>query len=247
MANFNTHMIGAAVVSGIGATALMMIHAFQSSILMAYFILGVVGGMLPDIDSESSIPIRWIFNVLGIVTGFFLVLYLGSYYSFIELAFLWGACFIVIRYGIFSLFTRFTTHRGLIHSIPAGISFSLGTVIFAVRVLDVSVLNAWFCGTFLLLGFLTHLTLDELYSVDLRGIRVKRSFGSALSLGSFHSPLGTGLLYLLTGTLLYFAPPMDSFLAFIRSSRLHQLLFERLLPAEGWFNIATAIGQFWQP
>lgn len=247
MANFNTHMVGAAVVSGIGATALMMIHAFPPYILMAYFILGVVGGMLPDIDSESSIPIRWTFNVLGIVTGFFLVLYLGSYYSFIELAFLWGACFIIIRYGIFSLFTRFTVHRGLIHSIPAGISFSLGTVIFAVRVLDVSVLNAWFCGTFVLLGFITHLTLDELYSVDLRGIRVKRSFGSALSLGSFHAPLGTGLLYLLTGTLLYLAPPINSFLAFILNSKLHQLLFERLLPPGQWFNAAAVIDLFWQP
>jgi hypothetical protein len=247
MANFNTHMMGAAVISGIGATALMMIHAFPAYILMAYFTLGMIGGMLPDIDSESSIPIRWAFNVLGVMAGFFWVLYLGAYYSLIELVLLWGACFIIIRYGIFSLFTRFTTHRGLIHSIPAGISFSLGTVIFAVRVLDVSVLNAWFCGTFVLLGFLTHLTLDELYSVDLRGIRVKRSFGSALSLGSFHAPLGTGMLYLLTGALVYLAPPMDSFLAFIRSSRLHQLLFERLLPAEEWFNIATAVGLFWQP
>jgi hypothetical protein len=247
MADFNAHMIGAAVVSGTGATVLMMIHAFPPYILMAYFILGMIGGMLPDIDSESSIPIRWTFNVLGVMAGFFWILYLGASYSLIELVLLWGTCFIIIRYGIFFLFTRFTVHRGLIHSIPAGMFFSLGTVILAVRALDVSVLNAWLCGTFVFLGFLTHLTLDELYSVDLRGMRVKRSFGSALSFGSFRAPLKTGSLYLLVGALFYLAPPMDSFLAFIRSSRLHRLLIERLLPAEEWFNIAAAVGLFWQP
>jgi hypothetical protein len=102
------------------------------------------------------------------------------------------------------------------------------------------VLNAWLCGTFVFLGFLTHLTLDELYSVDLRGVRVKRSFGSALSFGSFHAPLETGLLYLLTGALFYLAPPISSFLAFICDSRLHQLLIERLLPAGEWFNVVVA-------
>lgn len=247
MANFNTHMMGAAVVSGIGASALMMLHAFPPYLLMAYFVLGVIGGILPDIDSESSIPIRWAFNVLGVMVGFFWVLSLGAYYSLIELVLLWGACFIVIRYGIFFLFARLTVHRGLIHSIPAGVFFSLGTTILAVRVFNVAVLNAWFCGTFVFLGFLTHLTLDELYSVDLRGARLKRSFGSALSLGSFHTPLETGALYLLTGALFYLAPPISSFLAFILNSKLHQLLLERLLPTGQWFNATAVIGLFWPP
>ncbi|QBQ53486.1 metal-dependent hydrolase [Nitrosococcus wardiae] len=239
MADFNTHMIGAAAVSGIGATVLMMTHTFPAQILMTYFVLGVVGGMLPDIDSDSSIPVRWTFNVLGVITGFFLVLYLGAHYSLIELVLLWGASFIIIRYGIFSLFTQLTVHRGLIHSIPAALFFSLGTVVLAVQALEVPVLNAWLCGTFVFLGFLTHLVLDELYSVDLMGVSVKRSFGTALNLGSFRAPLKTGLLYLLTGALFYLAPPIDDFLAFIFNSRVQQLFVERLFPVEGWFNTAA--------
>lgn len=239
MADFNTHMVAAAVVSGIGATVLMMTHTFSPQLLLTYFILGVVGGMLPDIDSDSSIPVRWTFNVLGVMAGFFLVLYLGVHYSLIELVLLWSASFILIRYGIFSLFTQFTVHRGLIHSIPAALFFSLGTVVLAVRVLEVAVLQAWLCGAFIFLGFLTHLILDELYSVDLMGISVKRSFGTALNFGSFRTPLKTGLLYLLTGALFYLAPPVDSFLAFIFDSHIHRLLSERLLPVEGWFNTSA--------
>lgn len=71
MANFNIHMLGAAAVSGIGVTTLLITRAFPPSMLMAYFILGILGGMLPDIDSKSSIAIRWVFSVLGVGIGFF--------------------------------------------------------------------------------------------------------------------------------------------------------------------------------
>lgn len=239
MADFNTHIVGAAAVSGTGTTVLMMADTFPSQALAGFFILGVIGGILPDIDSESSIPIRWAFNGLGIITGFFLVLYFGAHYSLVELVLLWGASFVFIRYAVFSLFTQLTVHRGLIHSIPAALFFSLGTVVLAVRVFEVGVLTAWLCGTFVCLGFLTHLTLDELYSVDLKGVRIKRSFGTALSLGSFRTPLKTALLYLLTGTLYYLAPPADSFLAFVFNPRLHRLLLERLLPTVEWFSVSA--------
>lgn len=239
MADFNTHIVGAAVVSGIGATVMMMAHTFPSQVLAGFFILGVTGGILPDIDSESSVSIRWAFNGLGIMAGFFLVLYFGAHYSLVELVLLWGASFVFIRYSVFSLFTKLTVHRGLIHSIPAALFFSLGTVVLAARVFGVEVLTAWLCGAFVFLGFLTHLTLDELYSVDLRGVRIKRSFGTALSLGSFRAPLKTILLYLLTGALYYLAPSADSFLAFIFNAHLHRLLIERLLPTAEWFSVSA--------
>ncbi|CAB1274357.1 metal-dependent hydrolase [Candidatus Nitrosacidococcus tergens] len=232
MANFNTHITGAMIVSGIGITALMVTRTFPISTLTAYFILGVIGGILPDIDSKSSIAIRWIFNTLGITMGFFGVLYGNIIYSLslLELILVWVGIFILIRYGLASLFTRLTIHRGLIHSIPMGIAITLTFVITSRYILSISILEAWFSGTFLLLGFITHLLLDELYSVDLRGIRLKRSFGTALSLGSLQAPIKTLLLYLFTGTMIYYAPPIDSFLHFIQDDRLHQLLIKKLLP-----------------
>lgn len=245
MADFNTHMVGAAIVSGTSATALMMTHAFPLQTLVIYFILGLVGGILPDIDSDSSIPVRWAFNVLGVTAGFSLVLSVGARYSLAELVFLWGISFIIVRYGIFALFNKLTVHRGLIHSIPAGASFSLGTVLLAVHVFGVSTLHAWFYGVFIFAGFLTHLILDEFYSVDLRGVSLKRSFGSALSFGSLRAPLQTGLLYVLTAVLFYLAPPAHDFLGFVLNSGLRQLLIERLLPTQEWFTTATYL--FWPP
>ena len=41
---------------------------------------------------------------------------------------------------------------------------------------------AWLSGGFVFLGGLIHLLLDEIYSVDLRNIKIKRSFGTALKL-----------------------------------------------------------------
>ncbi|CAH9014935.1 metal-dependent hydrolase [Candidatus Nitrosacidococcus sp. I8] len=238
MANFNTHIAGAMMVSGIGITALMVTRTFPISTLTAYFILGVIGGILPDIDSKSSIAIRWIFNTLGIAVGFFGVLYGNIFYhlSILELILIWIGLFILIRYGLASLFTWLTIHRGLIHSIPMGIAIGLSFVIISRYILEVPILEAWFGGIFLLIGFITHLLLDELYSVDLRGVRLKRSFGTALSLGSLQAPIKTLLLYLVTGALIYYAPPIDSFIRFIQNDRLHQLLLKKLLPLKDWFS-----------
>lgn len=237
MADFNTHVIGASIVSGTSATALMMLYSFPTQTLMMYFMLGILGGILPDIDSDSSIPLRWIFNLLGMLTGFFLVLSVGAYYSLTELVILWCLSFIIVRYGIFFIFANFTIHRGLVHSIPAAAFFSLCAVLLAVRVFYISAVSAWLCGAFVLMGFLTHLLLDELCSVNLAGVYLKRSFGSALSFGSTHAPLTTGLLYLLTAVFFYLTPPMHGFIDLISNSSMHHLFLERLFPKQGWFNV----------
>ncbi len=109
------------------------------------------------------------FHVLAVVGGFLLLFAVGRRYSLAELVILWSACFVLIRYGLFALFTRFTVHRGLIHSIPAGALFGLIAVLLAHRCFGTSALAAWLCGSFLFSGFLTHLVLDELYSVDTGG------------------------------------------------------------------------------
>ena len=44
-------------------------------------------------------------------------------------------------------------------------------------------------ATAVILGFLSHLLLDEMFSVDLRGTRIKRSFGTAMK---FWAPVALG-------------------------------------------------------
>lgn len=234
MADFKTHMIGAAAVSGITATALMLANVLPQNQIVSCFVLGTIGGLLPDIDSESSVPFRVTFNILGVLAGFFAVLSLGKSYSLAELAVVWAAAFVTIRYGICALFARYTVHRGLIHSIPAALAFGLGTVLIAHYLLRTSPVHAWMAGAFITLGFLVHLLLDELYSVNLMGVSLKRSFGSAFNLGSFSQPVGTLLLYALVGMLYYAAPPPAVLLERLAQGH-YQSLRDRLLPQGTWF------------
>lgn len=238
MADFNTHLAGAALVSGLSATGLMLADVLPADTVIGYFMLGTVGGLLPDIDSESSIPFRMFFNVLGVISGFLLVLAEGHDYSLVEMLLLWSGCFVLVRFGICSVFCRYTDHRGLIHSIPAGLLVGMLTVLLFTH-LGESPLRAWMAGSFVALGFMVHLLLDEIYSVDLLGQRVKRSFGSAFNLGEIRNPLGTLALYGVIVLLYFQAPPPDAFLDQVLDRERYQVLRTRLVPQnrpwfEGW-------------
>ncbi len=106
-----------------------------------------------------------------------------------------GLMYLSIRYGLAYLFKRVTVHRGMFHSIPAMVIAGLATFLIYHHpesrpriVLAIGVM----------IGFSSHLLLDEIYSVDLRGFkpRLNKYSGSALKFVS-PSQLATGLTYLL--------------------------------------------------
>ena len=236
MADFNTHLLGAAAVSGLAATVLVMTGQFPHQAVIGYFVLGVIGGLLPDLDSPTSVPIRIAFAALAVVAGFLVVFTFGRRYSLVELVILWFGCFLFIRYGLFNLFDRVTAHRGLIHSIPAGIGFGLLAILLAFYVFNASATHAWLCGTFVTLGFIVHLLLDELYSVDLSGKKLlKSSFGTALSLGSLSQPVGTAALYLAVVALFLLCPSPRPFTELMLDRDTYRGVTQRLLPGETWF------------
>jgi len=236
MADFNTHLMGAAAVSGLAATLLAMTGQFSPQAITGSFALGVIGGLLPDIDSPHSIPVRIAFMALAVIAGFLVVLTFGRRYSLAELILLWVGCFALIRYGAFELLDRFTVHRGLVHSIPMGILFGLTTTALAYHAFNASATHAWLCGSFITLGFLVHLLLDEFYSVNLFGKKMlKKSFGTAFSLGRLKQPLGTAALYLAVIGMFYFCPPPRPFTELILNGETYQGVTQRLLPGERWF------------
>lgn len=236
MADFNTHLLGAAAVSGLAATVLVMTGQFPHQAVIGYFVLGVIGGLLPDLDSPTSIPIRIVLATLAVVAGFLVVFTFGTRYSLVELVILWLGCFLLIRYGLFSLFDWVTVHRGLIHSIPAGIGFGLITVLLAFHVFTASATHAWLCGMFVTLGFIVHLLLDEFYSVDLSGKKLlKSSFGTALSLGSLNQPISTAALYLTVIALFVLCPSPRPFTELMLDRDTYRGITQRLLPGETWF------------
>lgn len=236
MANFQTHLIGAAAVSGVAAIGLAMTGVATNEAVVGFFTLGVVGGLLPDIDSDNSIPIRIAFDVLAVLAGFLAVFAFADRFSLAELFIIWIACYLGMRYGVFYLFTGLTVHRGIIHSIPAAAFFGLLTTALAFQVFRTSPLHAWICGVFVACGFIVHLLLDEFYSVDLLGQQLKSSFGTALSLGSLHYPYATAFMYLSVAALFMLCPPPDAFLNVFLNAHTYGPLAERLLPRQGWFR-----------
>lgn len=240
MADFKTHLLGAALVSGVMATGMAMVSQSEPKAIIGYFALGVAGGILPDIDSNSSIPIRIAFKLLSAISAFVVVFHFAATLSLLELVLLGAGTYFVVRHGVFSVFTRHTRHRGVIHSIPAGFFAGLLAVLIAVEVFAASSVTAWTAGLFVCAGFLVHLILDEIYSVDLLGARIKRSFGSAFNLGTPSNPMGTALLYLGVAGLYWLTPPIDDFIAAVTDPIAYQTLVERLLPTDSWFETVWA-------
>lgn len=179
MANFNVHLSGGALVSGMAASALVYTGLFsplQGAVLWG---AGTLGGLLPDIDADASTPLNWIFSLLAVIAALFTVRLVAGQ----SLVMIWGAMlcvFLAIRFGVQTLFTRITRHRGAWHSCLAGVFSGLGAAWISHRWMGQAAEFSWAIGGVTLLGFFTHLILDELYSVNLSGVRIKKSFGTAL-------------------------------------------------------------------
>jgi len=92
-----------------------------------------------------------------------------------------AAIYLFIRFVLAALLRRWTVHRGMFHSLPAAVIF--GEVAFLLTSGEDVQLRIYKAGA-VLVGYLSHLLLDELYSIEWhRGrLRLKRSFGSALKL-----------------------------------------------------------------
>src|SRR5262245_34789951 len=116
MANFKTHMSVAAALSGCFATGCLAVGIATTRGVWLYFAMGTLGGFLPDIDANNSIPGRMLFSFFAIVFAFVTLFSRAGVYSIAELFILWMVTYVVVRYIIFQMFARLTVHRGIFHS-----------------------------------------------------------------------------------------------------------------------------------
>lgn len=228
MANFNTHLGVAAVGSGMFATLSLQVGFVNSNDALLLAAVGVVGGILPDIDLHYSYPSRILFSLLGIVCAFLWIFLAENDLSIIEL---WGAglgIYLFIRYPVWALLHKFTTHRGVIHSILAAMFFMMITAVISFHFFNKTPFISWLIAFFLFAGFILHLLLDEMYSVDFMGHRLKRSFGTALKL--FDTKKGLGNSFLVIGTVFawYFTPAASQFIDTLISKETYQLILQRM-------------------
>ena len=97
---------------------------------------------------------------------------------------------------------------------------------------------SWFYGLFLFGGAMVHLALDELYSVNLMGMKMKRSSGTAMKFYQHKDKWWYLLLYAVLALLVYFAPPFDAFWQQLRDPAPWAQLKVGLLPEmiKSWLN-----------
>ncbi len=240
MANFNTHLAVASVGSGLCATVALAGHAAPNNYLLTLTLAGTIGGILPDIDLEKALPSRMLFNVLGVVAAFIALFTLQEQHSIAELWIVWLGAYLFMRYGAFKAFEKRTRHRGIFHSVLAGLFFMILTADIFHRLLGQPSAQAWLTGLFVFVGFIIHLGLDEIYSVDVEGKTIKKSFGTALKLFDTHSLRASALMAVAVVVVLLAAPPTRDFVEMVKPPVFFAFLKDRLLPkGNNWFDLKT--------
>lgn len=181
MAGFKTHITTSSVL-GVGYTGMGLYMGLPvESSLIAGGMCGI-GGMLPDIDSDSGVPFR---ESMGFAAAIIPLLMLSRFeelgLNFEQMVLICGAMYLFVRFGLARLLARYTVHRGMFHSIPAALTFA--GVAFLLS--DYGTLQLrYFKTAGLFLGVMSHLILDEIYAVEWKGgrWRFKKSFGTAMKL-----------------------------------------------------------------
>jgi len=178
MGNFQQH-ITCSTATGIAVGGIAYHFGFAPPVCLVAAGLCSFAGMLPDIDSNTSKSFQ---ECLYLTAGVGCILAASKlrYYGLDpDLAMLGGAViFLLLRFGLGTLIKKYTSHRGMFHSVPAAVL--CGQLLFFVVTGEVA--DRLVKAAALTIGFLSHLILDEVYSIDSTGssIRLKRSFGTAL-------------------------------------------------------------------
>lgn len=237
MANYATHIAVGTVASGVLATLTLAANVIDPSSLIAVTLAGVVGSVLPDIDLRDSRASRGLFSGIAVFASFCVLFVGAARYSIAELWILWIGALLFVRYGMHAVFHRFAVHRGIWHSVLAGVFWSFITAIIYRDMLGMHEGIAWLGAGFMLAGYLVHLILDEIYSVDFLGNRLKNSFGTALKVIDKRYPAQSAMLAIATVLIALITPSTSAFVDHLTSRDIWLGLHQRLLPGDKWFGL----------
>ena len=121
MANFTTHIGAGTVQAGVLATLTLAADVVAPENLVAVTLAGVLGSVLPDIDLKDSRASKLMFAGLGVFSSFVVLFAFAEHHSVVELMALWLGTLVAVRYGLHALFHRLSVHRGVWHSLLAGV------------------------------------------------------------------------------------------------------------------------------
>lgn len=236
MANFTTHIASGILVSGALSTLAIATSVATPGELMTLVGAGALGAVLPDIDLQQSRASQAMFSGLAIFFAFAMLFKLALNLSIIEMLIIWIATYVAVRYLGHNAFHKIAVHRGIFHSIVAAVFFGFATAIVYRQVFQTTPLIAWMGGIFMFVGYIVHLVLDEIYSVDVYNERVKSSFGSALKLIDHKHAFATVAMLAVTGATYFVTPPVQPLAEVFGTNEVWVALGDRMLPHGPWFN-----------
>lgn len=222
VADFKTH-ITASTIAGVGygywgVTTQGM--TLENGILAGG--LCAVSGMLPDLDSDGGIPLREISMFAAAVVPMMMLNRFRDYdLSHESMALAAMLIYVFIRFFAFEFFKRFTVHRGMWHSLPA--AASAGLIAYLVMPCPSNGERAY-KAVAVVVGFLVHLILDEIWAVEIGvgRLRTKKSFGTALKfLGN--NPMANVFVYAMLFALAYTAWSDNAIAARLRDRARYDL------------------------
>ena len=178
MGNFQQH-ITCSTATGIAIGGAAYFFGFDTPSCLVAAGLCSFAGMLPDIDSDTSKSFQECIYLAAGIGCMLTVARLRHHGIETDFAMFGGAMMLLfIRFGVGAWIKKITVHRGMIHSIPMAILAGQLTFFAVTGTIEERLLKA----AALTIGFLSHLILDEIYSIDSTGakLRLKKSFGTAL-------------------------------------------------------------------
>lgn len=229
MANFRQHISFGFICTGLLTAPLLAAGYITTSQASLLWLTGTLGSIIPDIDSDNAFALDIVFMSISLLLIYSVLNNFALNRSGLEIIGMVTGTF-TLCLMLRLLFQRLTVHRGAVHSLLAAVFFGLVACVFTRYVNQVPATTAWLAGSFMTIGAISHLILDEIYSVDLMNVTIKRSFGSAFKVISLkHWP---GNLLLLAGCagLWYLAPPVQPFLDIFGQPRTYSQLLSAMMP-----------------
>lgn len=179
MAGFQTH-ITVSSACGVGLAGAGFAFGMHPATCILTGTLCSVAGMLPDIDSDTGVPLRETMSFgAAILPMMFVERLQALHWSTESIALAAVVLYAAVRFGVAEIIKRYTVHRGMWHSFPA--AAICGAATFLIVSGDTIEIRL-FKTSGVVIGFMSHLILDEIWSVKVGvgGVKIKKSFGTAL-------------------------------------------------------------------
>ncbi len=186
MASFNTHISAGVVLGGAALIFILSNGLLPQPKAFLITVAIAIGSILPDLDSDTSVPFHVASSLLSLAVGALTYSYFKAILSDNgEIILRVIIAVLAVKFVISPIIKKMTTHRGIWHSIPAAVIITLGSFL-ALQVVDLGMRLRFYIAIALGAGYLSHLVLDEgsslFYFKFLIFWSPKKSLGSALKL-----------------------------------------------------------------